>query len=177
MFPSPFQSTHPLRGATSGQLIKIAALHISIHAPLVGCDPGDAGDLYALWGISIHAPLAGCDVAPFHARVGHTHFNPRTPRGVRHAGLLGRRLAQCISIHAPLAGCDHPARCSSRQGHHFNPRTPRGVRRGVRLRHRTGSRISIHAPLAGCPFFPGGIPTHRRRRTHPVSGKKCAYPG
>ncbi|MFR6394588.1 MAG: hypothetical protein ACLUNQ_05385 [Oscillospiraceae bacterium] len=38
MRPAVFQSTHPLRGATSGQLIKIAALHISIHAPLAGCD-------------------------------------------------------------------------------------------------------------------------------------------
>lgn len=37
--------------------------------------------------------------------------------------------------------------------------------------------ISIHAPLAGCPFFPGGIPTHRRRRTHPVSGKNAHIPG
>ena len=78
-----FQSTHPSRGATTRLDAVAGRAIISIHAPLAGCDPGDAGDLYALWGISIHAPLAGCDVAPFHARVGHTHFNPRTPCGVR----------------------------------------------------------------------------------------------
>ena len=77
-----FQSTHPSRGATTRLDAVAGRAIISIHAPLAGCDPGDAGDLYALWGISIHAPLAGCDVAPFHARVGHTHFNPRTPCGV-----------------------------------------------------------------------------------------------
>ena len=39
--------------------------------------------------------------------------------------------------------------------------------------------ISIHAPLAGCDFIDGIVfpIAPRRRRTHPVSGKKCAYPG
>ena len=55
-----FQSTHPLRGATSG-----------------------AGEWLYRQGISIHAPLAGCDhPARCSSRQGH-HFNPRTPRGVR----------------------------------------------------------------------------------------------
>ena len=61
----------------------MALVDISIHAPLAGCDPGDAGDLYALWGISIHAPLAGCD-----------HKLTATIKNID------------ISIHAPLAGCD-----------------------------------------------------------------------
>ena len=172
--------------------------------------------------ISIHAPLAGCDVAPFHARVGHTHFNPRTPCGVRPLSRAFRGLCcnfnprtPCgvrpdsrkrtnntitISIHAPLAGCDSGSRTSCGSWSHFNPRTPRGVRLRQRRRSDRAGHISIHAPLAGCdvfagliaprlpvisihaplagcPFFPGGIPTHRRRRTHPVSGKKCTYPG
>lgn len=60
---------------------------------------------------------------------------------------------------------------------HFNPRTPRGVRHGYVDLCKSPQEISIHAPLAGCPFFPGGIPTHRRRRTHPVSGKNAHIPG
>ena len=78
-----FQSTHPLRGATSIATISLVACWhfnprtpcgvrpftvattgttdvISIHAPLAGCDPPDPGFGLQLL-ISIHAPLAGCD--------------------------------------------------------------------------------------------------------------------
>ena len=35
----PFQSTHPLRGATTAMNLGQQAVNISIHAPLAGCDP------------------------------------------------------------------------------------------------------------------------------------------
>ena len=56
-----FQSTRPMRGATL--VIPHIGLrrHISIHAPLAGCDAGRTV-LSPLRGISIHAPLAGCDL-------------------------------------------------------------------------------------------------------------------
>ena len=78
-----FQSTHPLRGATIVRPIADPVTHISIHAPLAGCDAKEAttGQEYK---ISIHAPLAGCDAALDAAGID----NPT------------------ISIHAPLAGCD-----------------------------------------------------------------------
>ena len=100
-----FQSTHPLRGATARTQIERSGTHISIHAP-----------------------LAGCDVCPAAERTTAENFNPRTPCGVRlpcrlklHAvklfqsthplrGATGADevVAQgvFISIHAPLAGCD-----------------------------------------------------------------------
>ena len=99
-----FQSTHPLRGATKvyvdtgfGTFISIHAPlagcdkttvnfvggeGISIHAPLAGCDRCHA-DAACLWRISIHAPLAGCDAAVCGLMTDGTHFNPRTPCGVR----------------------------------------------------------------------------------------------
>ena len=56
-----FQSTHPLRGATTWRRTPEHSGFISIHAPLAGCD-----DLFYRLGdfcsISIHAPLAGCDL-------------------------------------------------------------------------------------------------------------------
>ena len=55
-----FQSTHPLRGATTGTILKAGVKGISIHAPLAGCDHGGK-HLFAVVLISIHAPLAGCD--------------------------------------------------------------------------------------------------------------------
>ncbi len=51
-----FQSTHPVRGATSEQNIS-----------------------KRLQGISIHAPREGCDRSSMTARLRSRHFNPRTP--------------------------------------------------------------------------------------------------
>ena len=62
--PRKFQSTHPLRGATESLPLR--------RRPR---------------GISIHAPLAGCDLRGDDRRRVHHDFNPRTPCGVRH----GRR--------------------------------------------------------------------------------------
>ena len=145
---SEFQSTHPLRGATSVILIISRLLQISIHAPLAGCDGstmslgGDAGDFN---------PRTPCGVRQTFRRyiAEIPNFNPRTPCGVRPLRGSGSSQSQRfqsthplrgatrgnqdapaaagISIHAPLAGCDyiHPAR-------------------------RYCILISIHAPLAGC---------------------------
>ena len=55
-----FQSTHPLRGATLHQPLRPVHRHISIHAPLAGCD-------------SDRNTPSSADM----------HFNPRTPCGVR----------------------------------------------------------------------------------------------
>ena len=101
---SEFQSTHPLRGATSVILIISRLLQISIHAPLAGCDNAFLSGFYTPC-ISIHAPLAGCD---------------------KHSGAISRRFP--ISIHAPLAGCDHCAVPDLPRANDFNPRTPCGVR-------------------------------------------------
>ena len=150
MFPSPFQSTHPLRGATWGISPAYRAFRISIHAPLAGCD---------------HP--ARCS-----SRQGH-HFNPRTPCGVRLRQRRRSDRAGHISIHAPLAGCDPCSIRSANSQMYFNPRTPCGVRQNatqlMKLQHlnfnprtprgvRTAGAellavpglISIHAPLAGC---------------------------
>ena len=77
-----FQSTHPLRGATSICSSMVALILISIHAPLAGCD-NILRSFYLPDGISIHAPLAGCDQACSWLDACFFNFNPRTPCGVR----------------------------------------------------------------------------------------------
>jgi len=59
-------------------------------------------------------------------------FNPRAPRGARHAEL----------------GCE-PERM---QG--FNPRAPRGARLGSVRNYERHPEVSIHAPRAGRDFSP-----------------------
>ena len=82
-----FQSTHPARGATSprtpgeAQLSSFQSTH-----PAWGATAGaDAGHQHG--GISIHAPREGCDCPTSRTTSLMLYFNPRTPRGVRHARL------------------------------------------------------------------------------------------
>ena len=145
-----FQSTHPLRGATSFSLGRSSLRHISIHAPLAGCDKEVINCFCVLIPFQSTHPLRGATIIAV-----------RSQRGAEisiHAPLAGcdKRCDPCrddepISIHAPLAGCDPwlmipAARCIL----YFNPRTPCGVRLAIVLFRRHDQRISIHAPLAGC---------------------------
>ena len=121
-----FQSTHPLRGATT------PIRHLQ---------------QYVL--ISIHAPLAGCD-APSHALATHSsHFNPRTPCGVRRLPQGSRIGTNQISIHAPLAGCD-PYRKKDGDRMTISIHAPLAGCDSRRRCSMTSRCISIHAPLAGC---------------------------
>ena len=124
-----FQSTHPMRGATSKRR-------------------------YIMYRIINFNPRTPCGVRRRclpDVQILPPHFNPRTPCGVRLKRGYAHRLAMQISIHAPHAGCDfgsrgtrqdagkfqstHPMRGATWSAHlpgclrgHFNPRTPCGVR-------------------------------------------------
>ena len=144
-----FQSTHPLRGATTMSSVIFEDNSISIHAPLAGCDY--AGYVSA-WRcqISIHAPLAGRDQraaqgagvfrnfnprAPCGARLEaqvarrpHVYFNPRAPCGARRCCAVQQAVRLAISIHAPLAGRDSNQSAQCLASVYFNPRAPCGAR-------------------------------------------------
>ena len=84
---------------------------ISIHAPLAGCDDVYARYFRTNFDFQSTHPLRGATFAGQRCRWSPCHFNPRTPCGVRQAGMGARRWA------VP----------------NFNPRTPCGVRRTVPL--------------------------------------------
>ena len=122
-----FQSTPPARGATQEDLSAWYREFISIHAPREGGDR-----VVGLWedmfSISIHAPREGGDLAHFGIGAGlFCHFNPRPPRGGRHADPWQKRLWR----------------------HHFNPRPPRGGRPPSSYFYWLRESISIHAPREG----------------------------
>ena len=77
-----FQSTLPVRGATSENVVVLNNGLISIHAPRAGSDVADllrAGYVE----ISIHAPRAGSDrLLPCNTQF-RSYFNPRSPCGER----------------------------------------------------------------------------------------------
>ena len=170
---------------------------VSIHAPRAGGDVVFTLGSRAAERVSIHAPRAGGDGRPGWARravvsfqstpparaatstspahsAGRPGFNPRPPRGRRHAAVHETLGVGVVSIHAPRAGGDRrAAQGALREGRRFNPRPPRGGRRhraepsairacfnprpprggrrgdpsGSGGRRRSG--VSIHAPRAG----------------------------
>ena len=122
-----FQSTHPLRGATTVEYVTRKDFDISIHAPLAGCDSCDTCGATYNWLFQSTHPLRGA-----------------TYRALQDAAPHG------ISIHAPLAGCDERVGIKLPQILDFNPRTPCGVRQYLSDGKPVYVVISIHAPLAGC---------------------------
>ena len=127
--PTEFQSTRPMRGATSkNRLHAVQVYHFNPRAPC-GARPistvmGTCSVLFQstrpMRGattderqgqrhqqISIHAPHAGRDLLPAMFLVLVLHFNPRAPCGARLAGWCNGSTPHSISIHAPHAGRDN----------------------------------------------------------------------
>ena len=145
----PFQSTHPLRGATRTPVREAPRrLFQSTH------------------------PLRGATAKIHKVSKLDTDFNPRTPCGVRHRKQKKSTILQQFQSTHPLRGATRNSCACCMTTRNFNPRTPCGVRPGIMqvqqapakfqsthpLRGATGAiqtqcydlAISIHAPLAGC---------------------------
>ena len=100
-----FQSTHPAGGATNLVHVRHSAIHISIHAPRRGCDPGK---------------LKSC--------MRQLYFNPRTPQGVRRKLEERKEVLQRFQSTHPAGGATQSRKAVRNYHVHFNPRTPQGVR-------------------------------------------------
>ena len=144
-----FQSTLPMRGATSQSRPSLTAEGFQSTLPMRGA----TGVLYRCWQsqrISIHAPHAGSDAAkPARGRIKPVYFNPRSPCGERRQRRRGRARVSDISIHAPHAGSDTLFALYVSDLVNFNPRSPCGERPNAAQRTLFVFHISIHAPHAG----------------------------
>ena len=149
--PPRFQSTRPMRGATSaGADGSGSTSDFNPRAPC-GARPGGntvymVGDVlfqstrpmrgatesqednYTSLGISIHAPHAGRDCLRALPSWNLFDFNPRAPCGARPLGKTVVRADFIISIHAPHAGRDGAGVFHGPGGNNFNPRAPCGAR-------------------------------------------------
>ena len=124
-----FQSTLPLRGATSEAVRYELAKLISIHTPLAGSDAQLGGHIVGHYEISIHTPLAGSDIL-----------------------VLDFAVRADISIHTPLAGSDllH-APCPAHRKY-FNPHSPCGERRYGKAVEQTVWEFQSTLPLRGATW-------------------------
>ena len=117
----------PLAGSDRRQVMAADFIVISIHAPLAGSDSAWLTSLFVGFVFQSTLPSRGATRLPVSLLPTVPNFNPRSPRGERHAEEQSYIPDIMISIHAPLAGSD------------FDPTT---------LDANT-TYISIHAPLAG----------------------------
>ena len=167
-----FQSTHPMRGATSHDgRGREAGAHFNPRTPC-GVRPQRLLFLRSFKDRNFN-PRTPCGVRRSDGlrRRFQGHFNPRTPCGVRRVDTIFEHLARIfqsthpmrgatqpsphschhafISIHAPHAGCDPLWGMPTGRRSNFNPRTPCGVRpAAVMARSRTFSFQSTH-PMRG----------------------------
>ena len=123
-----------------------------------------------------------------------SHFNPRTPCGVRLWNRTGCILASVfqsthpvrgatedgphfpgvltISIHAPRAGCDHILQLHNVVDGDFNPRTPCGVRPSSTLPPTASKSVfqSTHPVRGATKSWSRPWASWRFQSTHPVRG-------
>ena len=155
-----FQSTRPVRGATSNSPHLKTPKTISIHAPRAGRDTARLPPICSASNFNPRAPCGArrrpAPKAPKQTR----HFNPRAPCGARPSFITPSSQQSLFQSTRPVRGatCMFVVRCSCMK--HFNPRAPCGARPpGTRTRERN-DMISIHAPRAGRdsrPALPGGV--------------------
>ena len=121
-----FQSTLPLRGATTKGSGDQKDQQISIHAPLTGSDRW-ASSSWAAVSISIHAPLTGSDCLSDRFGRPPNNFNPRSPYGERPQTWAGTPQLCNFNPRSPYG--ERPGLNASRyQKCDFNPRSPYGER-------------------------------------------------
>ena len=142
-----FQSTLPLRGATSGRLVLRSVFQFQSTLPLRGATYIQHLKCCQAE-ISIHTPLAGSDRPCSYSTGNHTNFNPHSPCGERRAG-AAQDHQRVISIHTPLAGSD-VMRSGAVHSVEFQSTLPlRGATCQTHAPQFGDLTISIHTPLAG----------------------------
>ncbi len=142
-----FQSTLPMRGATSDVPHPVVKNFISIHAPHAGSDVRTRLQ-WPVPAISIHAPHAGSDSQWNLPSLHLWNFNPRSPCGERLVAFEASSICLRFQSTLPMRGATILVRHIS-SFPDFNPRSPCGER----LKHNVcitfAVVISIHAPHAG----------------------------
>ena len=143
-----FQSTRPMRGATSRFFLNSEPFEISIHAPRAGRDWTLCLPRWFRWDFNPRAPCGARHNRSTNVNIKIGFQSTRPVRGATPQS-YGLFRQNGISIHAPRAGRDIVRRTARHPKNDFNPRAPCGARQqrcGVKL---PAAAISIHAPRAG----------------------------
>ena len=168
--PFVFQSTRPVRGATSQSRSRSLLSAFQSTRPVRGATGvlDDGGEVLV---ISIHAPRAGRDTSARERSSPPSNFNPRAPCGAR----PGPRWIFSHDRHFnPRAPCGARPRLEPSNVETFLFQSTRPVRGATifDLRKHCVQTISIHAPRAGRDLHPSTvcIAPDRFQSTRPVRG-------
>ena len=131
-----FQSTRPIRGATSGPRGYAAQLPISIHAPHTGRDFHSSDGSFVPVRFQSTRPIRGATASTTVPFLYSENFNPRAP--------YGARLWPCRKADT---GCFY-----------FNPRAPYGARRQTIMKPTSSAEFQSTRPIRGATMLrDGGI--------------------
>ena len=108
--PSRFQSTLPVWGGTVGAVGKDKIVQVSIHPPRVGRDTSPATNSASATSVSIHPPRVGRDPGRNDVLHRWRRFNPPSPCGEGHVGVVQVVHVDLVSIHPPRVGRDRMIR-------------------------------------------------------------------
>ena len=171
-----FQSTRPVRGATTGCPAQfIAGQQFQSTRPVRGATPGLPSFSVAR-PISIHAPRAGRDREVLQCPDIVDDFNPRAPCGARRGGLLRIAQHRLFQSTRPVRGATR-IRANIITSVRFQSTRPvRGATSAAGL-GQVRDDISIHAPRAGRDVVVK-IDEHRRYISihAPRAGRDCMRP-
>ena len=172
-----FQSTHPVRGATHLVKYMDGQTDISIHAPRAGCDSTLVRWL-ALEDISIHAPRAGCDLRYYGFTINRSRFQSTHPvRGATSTTIRSNRRARFQSTH-PVRGATISVSRRLDVLQDFNPRTPCGVRRSRNHLRLADGNFNPRTPCGVRPLDKISADyTREFQSTHPVRGATLLVAG
>ena len=180
-----FQSTRPMRGATTLDDLRGSGSLVSIPAPHAGRDPRisrsgisrrqfqstrpmrgattQALNTHRGLVVSIHAPRVGRDTPPLTGVSSFPSFNPRAPCGARHLrdfdldNIIQFQSTRPVWGATPLTDVSHTSSC-------FNPRAP------------CGARLAANVPQRACPTFQSPRPVWgaTRCRSTPEQGSRVS---
>ena len=144
-----FQSTRPIRGATTARLLRRWAADISIHAPHTGRDNKQAPKSSTMQLFQSTRPIRGATIQGITLAGVLFDISIHAPHTGRDFNLSAKPDALPISIHAPHTGRDVRWCNAPTSQHNFNPRAPYGARLGGIWAVLLLCHISIHAPHTG----------------------------
>ena len=150
-----FQSTRPIRGATSdsGSRIHFCFTYFNPRAPYGARPRVPASSLISILYFNPRAPY-GARLSLFRRpEPKKTYFNPRAPYGARPYQRSIDFLGRVISIHAPHTGRDKKPRSDRGRPGYFNPRAPYGARLLRRILSRGISTFQSTRPIRGATQF------------------------
>ena len=150
---SKFQSTLPVRGATSPAFRKMAiSTKFQSTLPVRGATIW-LNHVIRLDMISIHAPRAGSDDSRFSSFSVSSNFNPRSPCGERRRRTILHNKSGHFNPRSPCG--ERPERLPrARKPYKFQSTLPVRGATYASPPHEPEHHISIHAPRAGSDSFP-----------------------